>query len=242
MIKAYDRTPEVYYKRSRDFQLLGRIHDIVFNYAKMNADLIGNISYADNIDDKLLPLLCTTLGFKEMHEYNLEQLKGLCSIFVNCLRHKGTLKSVQDLLNLLVNVENEKEKAVAEVDFTDPYLLNIYFPTSISDTSLFEDVLTYILPAGMTYRIVNQEREKYDLPGDEVYLESDDKAFITIKKATHTYMAQMHEGQKSADSTLEESSIPERGRIEDVLIPRVEKDTDVEDETGKPTKIYPEGE
>ena len=30
MIKTQELTPEVYYKKSRDFQILGRIYDIIF--------------------------------------------------------------------------------------------------------------------------------------------------------------------------------------------------------------------
>ena len=77
----------------------------------MNSNLIENNPWSDDVDDNLIPLLCSTLGFKETHEYNTNQMKALCSIFVSCLRHKGTLASIQDLLNLLVNVENENDEA-----------------------------------------------------------------------------------------------------------------------------------
>ena len=31
MIKTQNKVPSVYYKESRDFQLLGRIKDVIFN-------------------------------------------------------------------------------------------------------------------------------------------------------------------------------------------------------------------
>ena len=185
MIKTKDLVPEVYYNRSRDFQLLGRTYDVVFNYMKMNADLIENNPLSDDVDDNLIPLLCTSLGFKETHEYNTDQMRAL-----------WTLASIQDLLNLLVNVENENDEAHAEVDMNNSYLLNIYMPLSISDTSLFEDMLKYVLPAGMSYRLVRENPIKKEI-NDVIYLESDlvgpaSEAAIKAFRGEDKYMSQLY--------------------------------------------------
>ena len=231
MIKTKNLVPEVYYNRSRDFQLLGRTYDVIFNYMKMNADLIENNPWSDDVDDSLIPLLCSTLGFRETHEYNTAQMKGLCSIFVKCLRHKGTLASIQDLLNLLVNVENENDEAYAEVDINNSYLLNIYMPLSISDTSLFEDMLKYILPAGMSYRLVREIRIKKSVE-DVVYLESDlvgpeSKVAIQAVKGDERYASQLYdrpEQGKPAPDSIEESTDIEAGRLEEMTIVKITKE------------------
>ncbi len=228
MIKTQKSVPEVYYNRSRDFQLLGRTYDIIFNYMKMNADLIENNPLSDDVDDTLVPLLCTSLGFKETHEYNTKQMKGLCSIFIQCLRRKGSMASIQELLNLLVNVENENDEAYAEVDMYDPYLLNIYMPLSIPDTSLFEDMLKYILPAGMSYRLVREVRVKKEVE-DYVYLESDlygpdSKVAIQAIKGNEKFMSQLYDRpEEPAPDTMSDFTAVDPGRLEDMTILKVER-------------------
>lgn len=157
MIETKNLVPEVYYNRSRDFQLLGRTYDIIFNYLKTNIDTIYNNPYSENLDNKLISLVAATLGFKEIHEYNTKQLKALCSAFSYFLLNKGTKKSIQDLLNLILNVENTQDQKQQEIVVEEEdHLVIVYIPTDIPDLSLFEDVLTYILPAGVSYRIIRE--------------------------------------------------------------------------------------
>ena len=237
MIKTYNLVPEVYYKRSRDFQFLGRLYDVIFNYIKMNSNIVGTIPYGSDIDNELVPLVCTTLGFKQIHEYNTKQLKELCSIFSLCLRNKGNLKSIQDLLNLLLNVEDESEEAHVEVDLHNPYLLNIFLPTSVTDTSLFEDMLLYLLPAGMSYRIVKEVRIKNQAT-DKVYFESEligKQSVVAVKAQAGKalYVSQLHDSQDGTHSeeTLQTSAKAERGRMEDMLLPKLTENdqTDMND-------------
>ena len=56
MIRMQDYTPEVYYRKSRDFQFIGRLYDLVFNYMKTNADLVYNVPFSDCSDDQLIEL------------------------------------------------------------------------------------------------------------------------------------------------------------------------------------------
>ena len=185
MIKTQNLVPEVYYNRSRDFQLLGRIYDIIFNYLKTNIDTINNAPYSEDLDDKLVTLVSTTLGFRQTHEYNIKQLKALCSTFTLILRNKGNLNSVQYLLNLLANVEGSTEAYYWTIDPNKPYLLNVFIPLSISDTSLFEDMLTYVLPAGMSYRIVKEILIETDELEDIMYF-ANDKGLVRVEHGSTT--------------------------------------------------------
>ena len=62
--------PEVYYNKSRDFQVLGRAYDIISNYMKMNSDLVRDNTISINNKAMIIDLICSTLGFKAKHEYN----------------------------------------------------------------------------------------------------------------------------------------------------------------------------
>lgn len=153
LIKFQDLTPEVYYKRSRDFQYIGRLFDLVLNNAKMNTDIISSLPLNPDMDPRLLDLLALTLGFKSKHEYSTKQLAALCSIFPFVLRNKGSKLAIETACNALLNAEGITKEASVEVS---NQTVSIFLPSGLSDLNLLKDLLNYILPAGMSCSIVRE--------------------------------------------------------------------------------------
>ena len=153
LIKFQDLTPEVYYKRSRDFQYIGRLFDLVLNNAKMNTDIISSLPLNPDMDPRLLDLLALTLGFKSKHEYNTKQLAALCSIFPFVLRNKGSKLAIETACNALLNAEGITKEASVEVS---NQTVSIFLPSELSDLNLLKDLLNYILPAGMSCSLIQQ--------------------------------------------------------------------------------------
>ena len=153
LIKFQDLTPEVYYKRSRDFQYIGRLFDLVLNNAKMNIDIISSLPLNPDMDPRLLDLLAFTLGFKSKHEYNTKQLAALCSIFPFVLRNKGSKLAIETACNALLNAEGITKEASIEVS---NQTVSIFLPSELSDLNLLKDLLNYILPAGMSCSLVQE--------------------------------------------------------------------------------------
>lgn len=156
MIKTQNLVPQVYYDKSRDFQLLGRTFDIVFNYLKTNIDLIYNNPLSDNSDERLVDLLALTLGFKSRHNYNVKQLTAMCSSFMLAMRNKGNITGIELAVNTLIQAEGIKNGALILVDSKNNNL-NIYIPVELTDINLLNDLLVYILPAGMSCSIIRQQ-------------------------------------------------------------------------------------
>jgi len=161
MIKLQDYTPDIYYKESRDFQFIGRLFDLVLNSVKTEADLLYNIPVSDNSNDKLLDLLALTLGFKANHHYNTNQLRAICRVFPEILRNKGSIQAVIVACNALFRAEGLEQ--ALDYDFTknpnnDKTELNLYIPQEFGDITLINDLLTYILPAGMSCNLVKELR------------------------------------------------------------------------------------
>lgn len=155
MIKIQNMVPNVYYNQSRDFQLFGRIFDVVLNYLKNNSEIIHDSAININPNQQLLELICNTLGFKTIHNYDNNQLLGLCSIFISCMKRKGTASSLELLLKMVCSLQNSSEDPNVEYNYeTDD--LEIYIPSDITDLTLIRDVISYILPAGTSYSIVAQ--------------------------------------------------------------------------------------
>ena len=157
MIKLQNLTPEVYYKESRDFQLLGRLFDLVLNAVKTDTDLLYNLPLSTNSDEKLLELLALTLGFKPKHQYNAKNLKAVCSVFSEILRNKGSIKAIKIACEALFNSMDISQQL--DYDFTkgkDNTELNLYIAKDFGDITLLNDLLSYILPAGMSCNIIRE--------------------------------------------------------------------------------------
>lgn len=165
MIKLQDMTPDVYYKQSRDFQFIGRLYDLVLNSVKTNTDLINKVFLNKNLNSDIIDLLVMTLGFKSKHNYNIQQLQSLSSTFSLLLRNKGTKKSIQTAIGLILNAEG----VVDDLENFDDYItvrensVDIFISKKISDFNLFNDLLDYILPAGMTCNIIKGIQAKYQV-------------------------------------------------------------------------------
>jgi len=154
MIKVKNLVPTIYYNKSRDFQVLGRVFEVLYNYAKTGADLVLN-SYEDI---KMLDLLAKTLGFNSKHNYNTDDLVTLCNTFILILRNKGSKKSIEDAVTALLNAQHIESKFFVNDLYNESgvkeHSLEIYIPSDLTDLILLEDLFDYILPAGYTYRFI----------------------------------------------------------------------------------------
>lgn len=158
MIKLHDMTPEVYYQKSRDFQFIGRLFDLILNYTKTNADIVNTLPMVENADSKLIDLLTMTLGFKSKHNYNIKQLTALCSAFTYILRNKGSRIAIETACQVLFNAEGIENPVSVEAKGNT---LIIAVPETLSDLNLLKDLLTYIVPAGTSVNIIKASVTKY---------------------------------------------------------------------------------
>ena len=166
MIKTRDLVPNVYYDQSRDFQFFGRVYEIVYNYIKTNIDLMQNLPLSKNSDLSMIGLVLSTLGFSRRHEYNSEDLKRICTVFIELIRLKGTRKAVELAIATLMSAQNINtsfdvmqhydeyvDEETQEVVKVKTNSFDIYIPIELKDIELLEDIFDYILPSGYEYRI-----------------------------------------------------------------------------------------
>ena len=157
MITLQNYTPEVYYKESRDFQFIGRLFDLVLNSIKTNADLLYYLPLGIQSDEKLLELLALTLGFKPKHQYTAKQLRAVCSVFSEILRNKGSITALKIACEALFNAMDISQ--ALDYNFTegkDKTELNLYLPPDFEDITILNDLLSYVLPAGMSCNIIKE--------------------------------------------------------------------------------------
>jgi hypothetical protein len=163
MIKTQRQVPEYYYNESRDFQLIGRIFEGALNYSKTATDTIINSPLSINYNSSLLDLVTTTIGFESKHKYDVPNLLALVTSFKSILKIKGTKKSIEDCVRILLKAQNIPEMFEVEVDSSEEEIggvtvykkeLLIYIPKEVKDIALLEDMLDYVLPAGFNYSII----------------------------------------------------------------------------------------
>lgn len=166
MIDTLKITPSMYSKESRDYQLIGRLYNAVFNYAKMSIDGMNNFPLSKDSDKRFLDLVAKTIGFESKHSYNTENLYALCSSFKKIVSHKGTKKAIEELLSVLLNSQNIDKLFKVDVYTNNntgkfkPYSIVIYVPTELKDIIMLEDMMSYILPAGFVYEIYVRDIEE----------------------------------------------------------------------------------
>lgn len=211
MIKIRNLVPNVYYQHSRDFQLIGRLYELALTAVKTNSDLLYNLPNNENSDVLFLDLLSTTLGFKTLHNYNVNQLKALCSCFIEIIRNKGNITSIEKACNALISAEGITKTIYIDTSNTKKGLV-LYVPQELSDITLLRDLLEYVLPAGCTYTIVKTLNISHSIETtvpitDEVNIIVHGAGRTSQIKNTYSLREVSMSGSFDASSTLINSTI-----------------------------------
>lgn len=157
MIKLQDLTPKIYYDYSRDFQFIGRLYDIVLNSVKTNAANLYNLPCGRNMDEQLLNLLAMSLGFKvTKQQYNSKQLRAICESLPTILKHKGSVQALVLAANVLLAAEGITQELDYEVIPKQGITLGV--AQELEDLTLLEDLLDYLLPAGLSCTIIKKSK------------------------------------------------------------------------------------
>lgn len=152
MIKTKNQLPEYYYNESRDFQFIGRLFDVIFNYNKTSIDSMRNNPLSKNIDDSLIDLCALTVGFSSKREYDTDDLKAICTSFNELIKKKGTKGAIETCVEVLLKSKNISDEF--SVIINDNFEVEIYVPAKLNDLRLLEDLFVYILPAGFVPVII----------------------------------------------------------------------------------------
>ena len=150
MINFYNQVPSVYTSASRDFQYLSWLINIVLNSVKHNVDDMYDLPNT-KADPRLTELLAMTLGFKVKRKYDQDQLATIVSILPSILKCKGTREAVELVAKALIATAGSVGTFKCEMKNN---CLVVVLPKELIDTTLFMDLMPYILPAGVTCRVV----------------------------------------------------------------------------------------
>ena len=154
MLNLKELTPNVYYNKSRDFQFLCHLFEAVLNAVKTDAELLKSLPYHEQSPNSTLDLLAYTLGLHlRGTRYTNKQLLAICKVFPLLLRNKGSLQSIDILCAALFHAEGlSGDKSHYEVKIEGNTII-LTLPAEFTSITLVNELLTYIVPAGVNFYI-----------------------------------------------------------------------------------------
>ena len=162
IFRLQENMPDVYVRKSRDFQLLCNSFDAVFNSVKNDIDSITNVVDTRLCSERLLPLLQTKLGFFTNKHLTATELRTVLQAFKYIVRNKGSRTGIREAIEVFLKVANASNKSriqivdnfvsidghTSETRPGNTYIVEVAIEGQQMDTTLLTELLKYVLPAG----------------------------------------------------------------------------------------------
>ena len=156
MFRLQDNVPDIYINESRDFQLICRLYDLIINGVMFDINSIPNINNPLKVNDRLLKLYCTKVGFFTNKEIIDSVLRYIIASFNYATKYKGTRKGIEHVVCTILKLEGSFDRPTIIID-NELYNIQILTPITIYNKIALQEYLKYILPAGYTYTVENVE-------------------------------------------------------------------------------------
>lgn len=155
--RMQDHSPDVYVRKSRDFQLFCNIFDCLNGALKYDIDSILDIIDTNQCNERLITLLQTKLGFWTNVKIPSSHLRTILKAFPYIIKNKGSIKGVEQAVQVFLKIKKIRTKIHIEVRNEDseyPYTVMIGTQERLTDTNILEAILKYVLPAGYAVRYI----------------------------------------------------------------------------------------
>ena len=175
IFRLQDNVPDVYVRKSRDFQLLCNLFDILNGGIKFDIDNMTDILDVRSCNDSLLPHLQTKLGFFTNKSLSSSELRTVLSSFKEIVKNKGSSIGIREAIEVYLKVINasknsrvlviNKEYQGTEYDnisrLSNTYIVEVALEGQLVDVSLLDEILKYVLPAGYRLKYSFYESQEY---------------------------------------------------------------------------------
>lgn len=160
LMRFQTRTPNEYCNQSRDFQLLCRLCDCVFNNTLFDIETMTDIINTKKCRDNILPLLQTKLGFFTNKDIISEQLRYVLEVFPILVKKKGSISAIIEAVTMYLKIYSivspveayyTKESIPLGRHVIPDNTVVIGITSGYQDTSILDEVFRYILPIGVGY-------------------------------------------------------------------------------------------
>lgn len=162
IFRLQENVPDVYVRKSRDFQLLCNAFDAIVNAVKFDIDSIPNTADTRLCPDSLLPLLQNKLGFFTNKQFTANELRTVLQAFKYVVRDKGSRIGIQAAIQVFLKLADASNKSriniidnyqgldgvISDTVRGNTYIVEVAIEGRQIDTTLLTELLRYVLPAG----------------------------------------------------------------------------------------------
>ena len=155
--RLQDNVPDTYPKRSRDFQLMCNLFDLMNNGVKFDIDTIRSLSDTTYCRDSMLTYLQHKLGLFMSSDVTDETLRPILKCFPFILRKKGSKQGIIETICLFLTTMHSDGTHTVEVlnygdgDMSGNYIISINVEATqqrIPNIDILDQLLKYIAPTG----------------------------------------------------------------------------------------------
>ena len=104
MLNVETFVPQIYVKKSRDFQMYCKMLELVANDIKYNADTITDTFDVSRCNNRMLELLCTLYNYQPKRDISDQDLRLILANYNYLIKHKGCKKGIEAAISLTVKL------------------------------------------------------------------------------------------------------------------------------------------
>ena len=195
IFRLQNHLPDVYSRKSRDFQLFCNTFDLMHQGEIFSINNIRSILDPMTCPEYLLPHLQKRLGFFTDANITSNSLRIILKAFPTLVKNKGSRKGITQAVIVFLKINNIDKKSSIAITNKDNngnpmFVIKISTGKSVKNTYILDEILKYIIPAG--YRV---EYEFYDSADFVTDIIPDDK--MELVYATQNYTS----GLRPAEDT-----------------------------------------
>lgn len=153
IFRIQEHVPDVYPRKSRDFQLFCNLFDCLNGGIKYDIDSILDVVDTNQCNERLIPYLQTKLGFFTNVKIPASHLRIILKAFPYIVRNKGSIKGVEWAVQTFLKIRKIDTPVIIRVD-NSTYTVYIGTEEKLTDTEVLEEILKYVLPAGYELRYI----------------------------------------------------------------------------------------
>ena len=145
--RLQEHSPDVYPRKSRDYQLFSVLFDCLNSGVKFDIDSIRDVVDTNQISERLIPYLQTKLGFFTDLKIPTHKLRTILKAFSTIVKNKGSKTGIQDACEVFLKVEKIDAEMSVSVD-NSRHCVIIETTKKIDDYRILREILRYVLPVG----------------------------------------------------------------------------------------------
>ena len=154
-MKIKNNVPDTYVKRSRDFQLMCDVFDVMNQGVKFDIDTLSSLSDTSRCRSSVLAYLQHKLGMHMDTHVSDDVLRTILKCFPYIVRKKGSREGITQAICLFLYVMHCNGDSDVEVynvedhaDATGNYIIEVSVEETLPNVDILKNILKYVIPFG----------------------------------------------------------------------------------------------